>query len=39
MVNKDSKTGLWNCEYYKKALENELIRSKRYKRSLDRRDG
>jgi diguanylate cyclase (GGDEF)-like protein len=34
LANKDSKTGLWNCEYFKNALENELNRAKRYNRIL-----
>jgi diguanylate cyclase (GGDEF)-like protein len=33
-VNTDSKTGLWNAEYYIKAVENELLRARRYGRPL-----
>lgn len=33
-VNTDSKTGLWNAEYFIKAVENELQRSRRYGRPL-----
>jgi len=33
-VNTDSKTGLWNAEYFIKAVENELLRARRYGRPL-----
>jgi diguanylate cyclase (GGDEF)-like protein len=34
MANRDSKTGLWNAEYFKSALELELNRARRYNRKL-----
>jgi diguanylate cyclase (GGDEF)-like protein len=34
LANKDSKTGLWNAEYFKSALELELNRARRYNRKL-----
>jgi diguanylate cyclase (GGDEF)-like protein len=34
MANKDSKTGLWNAEYFRSALELELNRARRFNRKL-----